>query len=92
MNAPSASGWANGDFNYDGFISADDYTAIDFNLVAQGTPFPVSSSLSGVAAVPEPGLGLAVLVAAAGVFSAGARSRRREPSRREPGAAWRRHR
>ena len=30
-----SSGWTNGDFNWDGIISGDDYSAIDFNLVAQ---------------------------------------------------------
>jgi hypothetical protein len=31
-----ASGWNNGDFNYDGIISGDDYSVIDFNIRAQG--------------------------------------------------------
>ena len=38
IGTPGAAGWWNGDFNYDGLISADDYAAIDFNVVAQGTP------------------------------------------------------
>ena len=28
--------WSQGDFNYDGVISGDDYSAIDFNILAQG--------------------------------------------------------
>lgn len=38
ITTPAAFGYANGDFNYDGFISGDDYTLIDFNIVAQRSP------------------------------------------------------
>ena len=33
---PDASGWWNGDFNYDGIINGDDYSVIDFNILVQG--------------------------------------------------------
>ena len=52
-----ATGYSNGDFNYDGRIDADDYFLIDKNYSEQGTAFSQGAplSLDGVAAVPEPG-------------------------------------
>ena len=79
-----ATGWYNGDFNYDGKINVDDYGIIDFNIGIQGAAFPTAggasaSSLSGVSAVPEPGsIGL---LAAAGSVLATARRRRRRSAR-----------
>jgi autotransporter-associated beta strand protein len=55
IQVPGAAGWFNGDFNHDGAVTGDDYSVIDFNLLAQGAPFPASSS--SVVAVPEPALG-----------------------------------
>ena len=66
-----------GDFNWDGIISGDDYSAIDFNLVAQGPPIPVNAAVvasNEVSAVPEPGLPAVVWVI---VAAASARRRRR---------------
>jgi hypothetical protein len=58
------SGWVNGDFNYDGKVSIDDYiTVIDANIGNQnGFVFPTAGGIgAGVAVVPEPTLiGLAV--------------------------------
>jgi len=53
---PGSFGYSGGDFNYDGAITGDDYSAIDFNILAQGAPFSTSGSagLSGVTPVPEP--------------------------------------
>jgi hypothetical protein len=65
----------NGDFNWDGFISGDDYSAIDFNLVAQGAAFPTGGAAgAAVNAVPEPATLAAPLLAAAAAL---ARRRRR---------------
>ncbi len=47
-------GWFNGDFNYDGVVNGDDYFIIDSNFPAQGSPFPTSSGVAGLTAVPEP--------------------------------------
>jgi len=68
----------NGDFNYDGFISADDYSAIDFNLVAQGAAFPTNAAataegIGAVVVVPEPSAGAAIGV----ILGAALRRRRR---------------
>ena len=61
----AASGYYNGDFNYDGDINADDFALIDFNINAQGPAYPPSRCPAGaVAPVPEPGgWGLATLIA-----------------------------
>jgi hypothetical protein len=53
--ATNASGWLNGDFNYDGKINADDYFLIDRNYARQGPSFGIAAPL-GVTAVPEPAL------------------------------------
>jgi hypothetical protein len=68
MAVPGASGWHRGDFNYDGVLSGDDYTVIDFNVVAQGTPFPTSPVFAGVTTVPEPRGGVAVVGALVALF------------------------
>jgi autotransporter-associated beta strand protein len=47
--------WLSGDANLDGIVTGDDYTTIDSNLgLGSGNPLS-ASSLSGAAAVPEPG-------------------------------------
>ena len=49
-------GWSNGDFNYDGKVSIDDYiTIIDANIGNQSGIFPTAGGSEGVTAVPEPG-------------------------------------
>jgi signal transduction histidine kinase len=74
VDSPSAgmSGYANGDFNYDGVITGDDYSAIDFNILAQGQPFPTGGEpqeLASVTAVPEPAGCLLAMVAVAAALS-----------------------
>jgi hypothetical protein len=57
--AAGLTGWSNGDFNYDGKISIDDYiTVIDANIGNQGPAFPTGGGVSGLSAVPEPAGGL----------------------------------
>src|SRR5205085_5340039 len=46
------SGWINGDFDYTGTIDGTDYFLIDNAFANQGAP--LSPSLSGASAVPEP--------------------------------------
>lgn len=58
----SVFGWFNGDFNYDGQINIDDYGVIDSAIAASGNS-PVWGGAADAAAVPEPGLVGAVLVA-----------------------------
>ena len=81
VQVPGAFGYANGDFNFDGAIDGGDYGIIDNNIQAQGAPFSAGgSAISGVTAVPEPGIGsLAVGIAAAGLQ---ARRRRQMAGRR----------
>ena len=58
VGVPNASGYANGDFNYDGFIDAGDYGLLDYTIEKQGAQIPTSGSdagAAGVTAVPEPG-------------------------------------
>jgi hypothetical protein len=71
-----SSGWYNGDFNYDGAVTGDDYSAIDFNILAQGAPFPTGSPIptGSVVTVPEPS-GVAALVLL--IAPAAQRTRRR---------------
>jgi cytoskeletal protein CcmA (bactofilin family) len=70
----SVFGWFSGDFNYDGKINIDDYGIIDGNINRQGAAIVIgsSSSLAGVASVPEP-----VLLAPAFFAAMGLRRRRR---------------
>ena len=61
-----AGGWYNGDFNYDGMVNADDYGRIDAGFLAQ-------SGLAGARirqtrAVPEPGAGVVVALAAVAIM------------------------
>ena len=76
---PNASGYTNGDFNYDGVISGDDYSVIDFNMVAHGAPRPAGGAASTVSGtgVPE-AAGCAVALSLAGYPLV---RRRRRPSR-----------
>ena len=69
----SVFGWFSGDFNYDGKINIDDYGIIDGNINRQGAAIVIgsSSSLAGVASVPEP-----VLLAPAVFAAMGLRRRR----------------
>ena len=55
-----------GTLSYDGIISGDDYTVIDFNILAQGAPFPTATATSepAVIAVPEPTALLPAITAA----------------------------
>jgi hypothetical protein len=46
------SGWYNGDINYDGIVSGEDYALLLQGLAGQGAP--LTGSLSGGAAIPEP--------------------------------------
>ena len=50
VGAPGASGWFNGDFNYDGKINIDDYGIIDSNI-GQQSVF-VSASRTADAGLP----------------------------------------
>jgi hypothetical protein len=81
--ASGLTGWANGDFNYDGKINIDDYTQfIDANIATQGTAFPASTTpvadgALGVASVPEPGGGVAILGGCIGLAVSARRGRRR---------------
>jgi hypothetical protein len=75
-----ASGYHNGDFNYDGVIDGGDYGIIDNNIQSQGAPFPTSGSLAldGVTAIPEPSVfGFASLIIAAAAISSRRRCCRR---------------
>jgi hypothetical protein len=76
VQVPGASGYANGDFNYDGVIDGGDYGIIDNNIQAQGVPFSTSgAAMSDVTAVPEPA-GATVLATALGALSIPRRRRR----------------
>ncbi len=55
-----ATGWYNGDFNYDGVINGSDYTLIDHSCNQQGAQMDAvmsaTAEIAGPAsAVPEPG-------------------------------------
>ena len=43
--------YRNGDLNYEGEIDADDFALIDFNLQAQGSPFPVAGNAESISDV-----------------------------------------
>jgi fibronectin-binding autotransporter adhesin len=60
-------GWYNGDFNYDGKVNVDDYGVIDSNIGIQGPPFSTTAAAQrvGVAAVPEPGAGVVLVIVGA---------------------------
>ena len=57
-------GWANGDFNYDGVVDGSDYTLIDnaFDQQSAATARPAVLVATELASVPEPA-GMAVVVA-----------------------------
>jgi hypothetical protein len=71
VQVPGASGYGNGDFNYDGVIDGGDYGVIDNNIQAQGAAFPTAGAsaselTASVSPVPEPSAsGFAILTAAA---------------------------
>jgi autotransporter-associated beta strand protein len=63
-------GWYNGDFNYDGKINIDDFGIIDSNVGTQGPPFSAgiaatdlrsAAPVARLSAIPEPGVGWAVV-------------------------------
>jgi hypothetical protein len=62
-----ATGWSNGDSNYDGVINGSDYTLIDNTFNTQGASLAadtasVTSQIAAVSSVPEPtALGLLAL-------------------------------
>jgi len=69
---PGSSGYVNGDFNYDGVIDAGDYGLIDNSfqmqngaLITSGTSAP----MTGVSAVPEPGVMSVVAIASVALFA-----------------------
>jgi hypothetical protein len=77
---PGASGYANGDLNYDGVIDAADYGIIDNTIQLQGPPISVNAAVagagvSGVTPVPE-AASLSVIGVAAAASLFGQRSRR----------------
>jgi hypothetical protein len=74
-------GWYNGDFNYDGIVNGSDYTLIDNAYNTQGASLQasVASAVDSaqIAAVPEPGQSMWVLISAVAAW--GSLSRRRRP-------------
>jgi hypothetical protein len=60
INSGTVFGFHNGDFDYNGEINGDDYFIIDSNLTfAQNSaPFPTGSGAGGLAAIPEPAIGI----------------------------------
>jgi autotransporter-associated beta strand protein len=82
----TASVWSQGDFNYDGVTNVFDLVAVNTaGVYGQGNYFPAAPTAGGVAAVPEPGLPMAVTAGLATASAAGLiRSRRRRiPGRPE---------
>jgi hypothetical protein len=61
--------WANGDFDYNGFVDDDDVTLLGalYNPGAPPALAPAAISGSGVAAVPEPGTVALLLIGLCGV-------------------------
>lgn len=56
-------GYADGDFDYNGVVDGRDYLLIDAAFLAQ------EASIAGAAAVPEPGIGCALSLLAAGILA-----------------------
>jgi hypothetical protein len=74
-NLAAATGWFNGDFNYDGVINGSDYTLIDNAFNTQGAQ--LSAELANptaqlgsetTSAVPEPSSFTAILLATVGLL------------------------
>jgi hypothetical protein len=64
-SADSAKSWFNGDFNYDGKINGDDYFLIDNAFAGQAAPFSDGTLPDGVSSVPEPAMGMELIIVAA---------------------------
>jgi hypothetical protein len=64
-SANSAKSWFNGDFNYDGKINGDDYFLIDNAFAGQAAPFSDGTLPDGVSSVPEPAMGMELIIVAA---------------------------
>jgi hypothetical protein len=85
LATPGATGWQNGDFNYDGVVDRDnDYSIWIDSFFASGnqvTP-EISAAMARIESmpVPEP-TGAAILCAAAGVTTLARRRRRRSAGR-----------